>query len=147
VELDRSGIRRYQWKAVCASSARPFTGRFNPFLQLERAAPLHRTAALRLESSAREQHDGAIMMSRTHIGLDSEMQRRARERAAHLGVSLAEYIRRLVARDLGEREPRVDPSAVFDLGSSTRSVVAHERDAMVGEAVAAEWSRAFEVIR
>jgi hypothetical protein len=40
------------------------------------------------------------MMSRTQIALESEVQRRARKRASELGVSLAEYIRRLVARDL-----------------------------------------------
>jgi hypothetical protein len=40
------------------------------------------------------------MMSRTQITLDDEMQRRARRRASDLGVSLAEYFRRLVARDL-----------------------------------------------
>src|SRR5437016_12002796 len=43
-------------------------------------------------------YDGTIMMSRTQITLEDEMQRRARRRASDLGVSLAEYFRRLVAR-------------------------------------------------
>lgn len=75
------------------------------------------------------------MMSRTQISLDAGMQHRARERAAQLGVSLAEYIRRLVARDLGEREHTGDPSAVFDLGSSADSDVSRKKDAMLGEAL------------
>ena len=40
------------------------------------------------------------MMAKTQIALETEMQRRARQRANDLGVSLAEYFRRLVARDL-----------------------------------------------
>jgi len=39
-------------------------------------------------------YDGAIMMSRTQIALDPEIQRRARQRANDMGVSLAEYVRR-----------------------------------------------------
>jgi len=81
------------------------------------------------------------MMSRTQITLESEMRRRAIEKASQLGISLAEYIRRLVARDLGEREPVADPSLVFDLGRSAGSDVAREKDAMLGEAAAATSGR------
>jgi hypothetical protein len=83
-------------------------------------------------------YNGAIMMSRTQITLDPEIQKRARERAAHLGISFAEYIRRLVIHDLGERERQADPSVVCNLGSSEDSDVARNKDAMVGEAVGAE---------
>ena len=44
------------------------------------------------------------MMARTQITLETEMQRRARRRANDLGVSLAEYFRRLVARDISRPE-------------------------------------------
>ena len=44
------------------------------------------------------------MMAKTQITLESEMQRRARQRANDLGVSLAEYFRRLLARDLARPE-------------------------------------------
>jgi len=78
------------------------------------------------------------MMVRTQITLDPEMQSRARERAAQLGVSLAEYVRRLVARDLSA-PPRVsDPAVVFNLGSSGGSDVAHQKDALLGAALAAD---------
>jgi hypothetical protein len=76
------------------------------------------------------------MMSRTQITLDPETQRKARHRAAQMGVSLAEYVRRLVARDLDEPRPAVDVRIVFDLGSSSDSNVARNKDAMVGEATA-----------
>jgi len=77
------------------------------------------------------------MMSRSQISLDSEIQRRARKRATDLGVSLAEYIRRLVARDLGSSQPAVGPVAAFDLGASRGSDVARDKNAMVAEAFAA----------
>ena len=75
------------------------------------------------------------MMARTQITLEPEIQRRARQRANDLGVSLAEYVRRLVARDLGNSGAAADPSAVFDLGSSGRSNIAKLKDAMIAEAV------------
>jgi hypothetical protein len=78
------------------------------------------------------------MMSRTQITLDPEVQRRARERAAHLGISFAEYVRRLVIRDLGEPQPNADPSAVFNLGNSGGADVARNKDMMVGEAAESE---------
>ncbi len=77
------------------------------------------------------------MMTRTQITLQSEVQTRARRRAAQLGVSFAEYVRRLVARDLTEPTPAADPSAVFALGDSGGSDVARDKDAMIGEAAAA----------
>jgi hypothetical protein len=75
------------------------------------------------------------MMARTQIVLQPEMQRRARRRASDLGISLAEYVRRLVARDLGSASAEADPSLVFDLGNSGGSNIAKEKRAMVAEAV------------
>lgn len=74
------------------------------------------------------------MMSRTQITLDPEMQRRARQRASDLGVSLAEYLRRLVDRDLGMRLQKPDPRSVFDLGSSGGSNIAADKRSMIREA-------------
>jgi len=81
-------------------------------------------------------YDGAIMMARTQITLPSEVQRRARQKAAELGISLAEYVRRLVARDIGGPERTVDVSVVFGLGGSKGSHVAVDKDRMIGEAIA-----------
>lgn len=81
------------------------------------------------------------MMVRTQITMDPETQRHARTRAAQMGISVAEYVRRLVARDLGGGVGGADPSLVFDLGDSGGSNVAVGKDQMVGEAVAAQRSR------
>jgi hypothetical protein len=80
-------------------------------------------------------HDDAIMMSRTQITLEPEIQRRARKRASDLGVSLAEYFRRIVARDLSGAPTNADPAAVFDLGRSGGSNIAKDRNAMIAEAL------------
>jgi len=73
------------------------------------------------------------MMSRMQIMLEPEIERRARRRASDLGVSLAEYVRRLVARDLGA-QPAANPAVVFDLGASDGSDVAANKNAMLAEA-------------
>ena len=76
------------------------------------------------------------MMSRTQITLDPELQRKAKEHASQLGISLAEYIRRLVIRDLGAPRQTVTPAVVFNLGSSGGSDIAHDKDSMVAAAFA-----------
>lgn len=76
------------------------------------------------------------MMSRTQITLEPEMQRAARQRSSELGISLAEYVRRLVARDLGTTSTPVNPGIVFDLGASGGSDIAKNKRAMVAEAFA-----------
>ena len=80
------------------------------------------------------QYDGAIMMAKTQITLGTEMQRRARQRANDLGVSLAEYFRRLVARDLARPETAAHVDRIFDLGSSGGSDIASQKDSMIAEA-------------
>jgi len=74
------------------------------------------------------------MMARTQITLGPEMQRRARQRAGDLGISLAEYLRRLVARDLGGPQISGDVASVFDLGSSDHSDIARNKSAMMAKA-------------
>jgi hypothetical protein len=74
------------------------------------------------------------MMSRTQITLDMQIHRLARQRASELGVSLAEYVRRLVARDLSGPRVKSDVACVFDLGCSGGSDVSKDKDAMIAEA-------------
>ncbi len=74
------------------------------------------------------------MMARTQITLERQIHRRARQRASELGVSLAEYVRRLVRRDLSSPQAEVDVSCVFDLGSSGGSNIAKNKDAMIADA-------------
>ena len=81
------------------------------------------------------------MTTRTQISLDRELQMGARERASQLGISLAEYIRRLVARDLASPRPTADPSVVFALGDSGGSDIANEKDALIAAGVSVGRSR------
>ncbi len=70
------------------------------------------------------------------------MQRRARAKAAELGISFAEYVRRAVAIDLGEPKPKPDISMIFDLideGPPTN--IARDKDKLIGEAVWANYLR------
>jgi hypothetical protein len=63
------------------------------------------------------------------------MQRRAQNRAAELGISLAEYVRSLLAQDLGQNQHPIGVSAVFDLVSEGhRTTIARDKDTMVAEA-------------
>lgn len=76
------------------------------------------------------------MNARTQITMSPELQRRAQAKAAELGISFAEYIRRLVAGDLGERVPKADITSVFNLideGPPTN--IARDKDKMIAEAV------------
>jgi len=80
------------------------------------------------------------MKQRTQILFEPEEHRYARRRAAEEGVSLSEYVRRLVRRDRGE-ETRGDISTILGLGDSGGSDVARYKDRYVGEAVEAEHPR------
>jgi hypothetical protein len=82
-------------------------------------------------------HDVYIMMARTQITLEAEMQRRARQRASELGISLAEYFRRLVARDLTRPQATIAVDRIFDLGRSDGSDIAKEKDVMIADSLAA----------
>lgn len=75
--------------------------------------------------------------------MDSELQRRAQAKAADLGISFAEYIRRLVAGDLGQaKKSKPDISALFDLGASAEPTdIARDKDKMIGQAAWEEYLR------
>lgn len=75
------------------------------------------------------------MTHRTQLTLDAEQHRRAQAKAAALGVSLAEYVRRLIDRDLAEPETGAEASAIYDLGHGGETDVGRDEDALLGEAV------------
>jgi hypothetical protein len=76
------------------------------------------------------------MTHRTQIILENEQHRRAKSKAAELGISLAEYIRKLIERDLAKPDAVSDASAIYDLGHGGTTDVARDKDAMLGDAVA-----------
>jgi len=81
-------------------------------------------------------HDVSMPMTRTQLSFERETLRRARRRAVEMGISLAEYVRRLVDADLREGPPSASAEAVFDLGSSEGSDIASDKGRMVAEAIA-----------
>jgi hypothetical protein len=98
--------------------------------------------ALNLAPSAWRWHHDAIMHKRTQIVMDSMLRRRAQAKAAELGISFAEYVRRPVADDLGAPKPKPDISIVFDLAASGEpSNIARDQDKMIGEAVWQDYLR------
>lgn len=82
------------------------------------------------------------MMVRTQISLDPQLHREARLRAGELGVSLAELTRRALRREV-EGPPSGDDgiAAIFDLGRSSRSDVARDKDQYLADATRAEYER------
>ena len=81
------------------------------------------------------------MTQRTQITLPPDDHRAARRRAAEQGISLAEYVRRLVHQDLsaGGTKPKADISTIFGLGNSGGSNVAKYKDEYLDEAVEADY--------
>ena len=77
------------------------------------------------------------MMVRTQISIDAELRSRIRERTRVLGVSMAEYFRQLVERDLSQPRRSVDRSAIFNLGASTGTDIASQKDRMAAQATVA----------
>ena len=78
------------------------------------------------------------MNIRRQITLDEKTQRRAEARAAELGISFSEYVRRAIADDLGPLQPakRVDVTSLFNLVTDGPPTdIARDKDKMIGEAV------------
>jgi hypothetical protein len=75
-------------------------------------------------------------MTRTQVSMDRELLRRARRKASEQRISLAEYMRRLVAADLEPPPAPGDVRRIFNMFSSGGSDIARDKDKMLGEAVA-----------
>jgi hypothetical protein len=82
------------------------------------------------------------MMVRTQIMLDAEEHRRAKDRARELGISLAEYVRRVVANDLGDARPRVDAAAIVGLFGSGGSDIARHKGEYLADALGVKFGAA-----
>jgi hypothetical protein len=73
---------------------------------------------------------------RTQIALEPEQHARVKQKAASLGITMAEYIRRLVDDDLAGVEPQASPGAIIGIGRSGGSDIAREGKRAVAESVA-----------
>lgn len=78
---------------------------------------------------------------RTQIALETEQHALVKRKAADLGISMAEYIRRLVERDLRQAGTNTDISAIFGIGDSGGSDIAIDRKGATAEAIAARAAR------
>ncbi|MCY3951029.1 MAG: hypothetical protein OXG69_00605 [bacterium] len=72
---------------------------------------------------------------RTMIVLPDHHHAEAKRRAAREGISMSEYIRRLVANDLTDGTPPGDPSVIFGIFDSGGSRIADGKQAMISEAM------------
>ena len=77
------------------------------------------------------------MPSRTQITLDADLDRRAKQRARELGISFAEYVRRVIARDLSGQVERSSIAHLAGIGDSGGSDVAAHKDRYLDEALGA----------
>ncbi len=76
------------------------------------------------------------MTARMQITMDPDLRRRAHAKAAALGISFAEYVRRVVAEDLGGPKPKADISIFFDLiKDGPPTDIARHKDKYLAEAV------------
>lgn len=78
---------------------------------------------------------------RTQIALEAEQHAQVKQKAASLGITMAEYIRRLVDRDLGSAGPQADVKGIIGIGSSGGSDIANDRSDVVAAAVAERFSK------
>jgi hypothetical protein len=84
------------------------------------------------------------MKARQQISMPPQLKWRAQARAAQQGISLSEYLRRLIAQDLGPPKPKrkTDISIIFDPGGDGPPTnIARDKDGMLGEAVWQEYLR------
>ena len=78
---------------------------------------------------------------RTQIALEPEQHSGVKRKAAELGISMAEYIRRLIEQDLSTPRPQADITSIFALGNSGGSDIASEGKSGVADAVEVDWIR------
>jgi hypothetical protein len=72
---------------------------------------------------------------RTQIALSHEQHARVKQKAAALGITMAEYMRRLVDSDLGSTDTLADPTSIIGIGRSGGSDIAREGKDAVATAI------------
>lgn len=78
------------------------------------------------------------MTSRMQITLDATTQVKVRRRAESIGIPVAEYVRRVIAADLGDGPSKSGVAELFDLGRSSEPTdIATNKRQMIAEAIEA----------
>ena len=78
---------------------------------------------------------------RTIITLPDNLHARAKQRAAELGISFAEFARRLFDRELGPLETRGDIDSICGMVTGEPFDMARDGDLIIGEATDALLTR------
>jgi RecA/RadA recombinase len=83
-----------------------------------------------------------MMVVRTQVTLDAEAHRRAKKRAAELGISFAEYVRQAVDHELGPRQQeKSDISEISGMFGSGETDVSANIHYYVGKAIEEEYEQ------
>ncbi|WP_428117451.1 hypothetical protein [Candidatus Poriferisodalis sp.] len=75
---------------------------------------------------------------RTVITLPDQVHARAKQRAAELGISFAEFTRRLLEKELDAPEPQGDLESICGMVQGTPFDMVRDGHSIIGTAVAAE---------
>lgn len=78
--------------------------------------------------------DAMISPMRTIITLPDHMHARAKQRAAELGISFAEFARRLFEKEFAAAAPQGDIDAICAMVTGTSFDMARDGERIVGEA-------------
>jgi hypothetical protein len=77
-----------------------------------------------------------IMTSRMQISLDLSLRLRAFRKASKQGVSMAEFVRRAIERDLEAPSSKPDVSVIFGIGRSKEPTnIALNKNTMIAESL------------
>jgi hypothetical protein len=60
---------------------------------------------------------GMIILMRTTLNIDDRLVDKAKHRAVDLGITLSDYVSRLIGRDLSETRPRPEPFQMVTYGN------------------------------
>jgi hypothetical protein len=88
---------------------------------------------------------GMIILMRTTLNIDDRLVDKAKHRAVDLGLTLSEYVNRLLGRDLSESKPRPQPFQMVTYGNPRKRV--HREPDDFAQALEEEDVEAFRTVR
>ena len=86
-----------------------------------------------------------IILMRTTLNIDDRLMDKAKHRALDLGLTLSEYVNRLLGRDLSEAKPRHEPFQMVTYGNPRKRV--HREPIDFARALEEEDAASFRKVR
>jgi hypothetical protein len=86
-----------------------------------------------------------IILMRTTLNIDDRLMDRAKHRALDLGLTLSEYVNRLLGRDLSEAKPSAEPFQMVTYGNPRKRV--HREPVHFAQALEEEDAASFRKVR